>query len=390
LRGHFGLLKQITIGIDAANIRLGGGITHLAEILNSVDVDSLKIQKMIVWAGQKTLDQLPNFPWLEKICPPNLNGALISRAFWQVFCLSDAARSKQCDVLLVPGGSYLGNFKPVVTMSQNLLPFEWTEIIRHQSILISLKMLILRQVQGFSFKRSNGVIFLTQYAKERVLSVIGKMNAPLIVIHHGFNHGFDRKPKTQQPLNQYSQTNPLNILYVSNIDVYKHQVEVVEAIFQLRQKGFPISLTLIGPAVPGYLQQLNATLDRCDPERQWAQYLGQVPYDDLPSYYQQADIGLFASSCETFGIILLEKMSAGLPIACSNKSAMPEILKESGVYFDPDNALDIELTLERFISQEHLRTEKSALSFRESKKYEWAKCAQETFNFVSQIARKAL
>ena len=115
-----------------------------------------------------------------------------------------------------------------------------------------------------------------------------------------------------------------------------------------------------------------------------------MPYGDLPSYYQQADIGLFASSCETFGIILLEKMSAGLPIACSNKSAMPEILKESGVYFDPDNALDIELTLERFISQEHLRAEKSALSFRESKKYEWAKCAQETFNFVSQITRKAL
>jgi hypothetical protein len=142
LRGHFGLLKQITIGIDAANIRLGGGITHLAEILNSVDVDSLKIQKMIVWAGQKTLDQLPNFPWLEKICPPNLNGALISRAFWQVFCLSDAARSRQCDVLLVPGGSYLGNFKPVVTMSQNLLPFEWTEIIRHQSVLISLACIL--------------------------------------------------------------------------------------------------------------------------------------------------------------------------------------------------------------------------------------------------------
>ena len=115
-----------------------------------------------------------------------------------------------------------------------------------------------------------------------------------------------------------------------------------------------------------------------------------MPYSDLSGYYQQADIGLFASSCETFGIILLEKMAAGLPIACSNQSAMPEILKEAGVYFDPVNATDIELTLERFISQEDLRASKSALSYRESKNYQWAKCAQETFTFVSQIARKAL
>ena len=128
-------------------------------------------------------------------------------------------------------------------------------------------------------------------------------------------------------------------MYVSNIDAYKHQTEVVEAIDQVRQKGFPISLTMIGPAIPRYLSQLNSVLDRRDPQRVWAKYLGQVPYGDLPAYYQQADIGLFASSCETFGIILLEKMSAGLPIACSSKSAMPEILKDTGVYFDPDNMI---------------------------------------------------
>ena len=388
LRGHFGLQKQITIGIDAANIRLGGGVTHLAEILKEVDVGSLGIRNVIVWAGQKTLDQLPNHSWLQKNCPPKLNGNLFLRAFWQVFCLSSAVKSAGCDVLLVPGGSYLGGFKPVVTISQNLLPFEWTEILRNHSLWITLKMLILRKVQSFSFRRSDGVIFLTQYAKERVLSVVGKIHARTTVIHHGFNHRFDNAPRVQKSLSEYTRSNPFEILYVSNIDVYKHQIEVVEAIYQLRQKGIPVALTMIGPAVPSYLRQLNSSLAQYDPNGQWARYLGQVPYSELPRYYQQADIGLFASSCEAFGIILLEKMSAGLPIACSSKSAMPEILKDAGVYFDPDDPLDIELTLERFISQGQLRSEKCALSFLESKKYQWAKCAQETFSFVSQIARK--
>ena len=388
LRGHFGLLKQITIGIDAANIRLGGGVTHLSEILAGVDIHALNIGKIIVWAGKKTVEQLPSYPWLQKISPPPLDGNLFSRAFWQAFRLSSAAKAQHCDVLLVPGGSYVGNFKPVVTISQNLLPFEWTEIVRNQSIFSTIKMLILRKVQSYSFRRSDGVIFLTQYAKDRVLSVVGNICALTTVIHHGFNRRFDRAPKPQRPMNDYSFDEPLNILYVSNIDAYKHQTEVVEAIDQLRQKGFPISLTMIGPAIPRYLSQLNSVLDRRDPQHAWAKYLGQVPYEDLPAYYQKADIGLFASSCETFGIILLEKMSAGLPVACSSKSAMPEILKDTGVYFDPDNVIDIELTLERFISQEQLRADKSAASFIESKNYQWVKCAQETFAFVANIARK--
>ena len=389
LRGHFGLLKQITIGIDAANIRLGGGITHLAEILGGVDIHALNIEKIIVWAGKKTAAQLPSYFWLQKIVPPQLNGHLPDRVFWQAFRLSDAAREQGCDILLIPGGSYVGNFKPVVTISQNLLPFEWTEIVRNKSIFTAIKMMILRQVQRFSFRRSDGIIFLTQYAKDRVLSVIGDIPALTTVIHHGLNHQLDRTPKSQRSIDDYSFEEPLNIIYVSNIDVYKHQIEVVEAIYQLRQKGFPLSLTMVGPAISGYLKRLNEVLDQRDPQRSWARYLGQVPYRELPAYYQMADIGLFASSCETFGIILLEKMSAGLPIACSRKSAMPEILKDTGVYFDPNNVLDIEITLERFITQVQLRSNKSALSFQESKNYQWEKCAQETFSFVSQIARKA-
>lgn len=388
MRGYFGLQKHITIGIDAANIRLGGGITHLAEILDGVDVQALGIDKVIVWSSKKTAAQLPHYSWLHKITPPQLEGNLLSRVFWQSFRLSNAAYEQGCDVLLVPGGSYVGSFRPVVTMSQNLLPFEWTEIVRNQSLLTTIKMLLLRYVQARSFRRSDGVIFLTEYAKNRVLSVIGHLQARMTVIYHGFNHQFDQAPKQQKAIGDYSLDLPFHILYVSNIDVYKHQIEVVEAVHQLRKQGLPVKLTLIGPATPKYLKKLNQALDWHDPQRSWAQYLGQKAYTDLPFYYQRADIGLFASSCETFGITLLEKMSAGLPIACSNKSAMPEILKDGGVYFDPDDALDIELTLGRFIAQKELRQEKSAMSFSESSKYQWAQCAQETFAFIANIARK--
>ena len=49
-------------------------------------------------------------------------------------------------------------------------------------------------------------------------------------------------------------------------------------------------------------------------------------------------MGLFASSCENLPNILLETMGARLPIACSNRQPMPEILGEGGEYFDPEKS----------------------------------------------------
>lgn len=381
--------NRITIGIDAANIRLGGGITHLAEILKVLDVQSMGIDQIVIWGCQNTLGQLPNAPWLKKISPAKLNGNLISRVIWQTFSLSRAATKEGCNILLVPGGSYFGSFHPVVTISQNLLPFEWGEIFRNQSILMALKMIVLRYVQGFSFKHSDGVIFLTEYAKSRVCAVIGASLKNSIVIPHGQTTQFCQPPRRQKKWNEYSMENPIEILYVSNVDVYKHQIEVLDAVNQLRLRGLPLKLTMIGHAVPGYSNKLLAKLDQLDSVRAWANYLGMVKYEELGAFYNRADIGIFASSCETFGIILLEKMAAGLPIACSNMSSMHEILQDGGIYFDPDNPKDIANSLEELILSQDLRTQKSLMSYRRSSDYSWSRCADETFSYTLKIADAA-
>jgi hypothetical protein len=54
----------IRIGIDATNIRIGGGITHLLELLNAVEPNSMGVKEIIVWGGERVLGALPNKPWL--------------------------------------------------------------------------------------------------------------------------------------------------------------------------------------------------------------------------------------------------------------------------------------------------------------------------------------
>ena len=91
--------------------------------------------------------------------------------------------------------------------------------------------------------------------------------------------------------------------------------------------------------------------------------MGAVAHAEIQYIYQKADIAVFASSCETFGQILIEYMAAGLPVACSNKSAMPELLGDAGVYFEPEQPEDIARVLHEMVISPNLRAKKAKASY---------------------------
>ncbi|MBC7490134.1 MAG: glycosyltransferase, partial [Glaciimonas sp.] len=284
------------------------------ELLRAAQPAGHDIDHIVVWGGKPTLKALEAQPWLSKRNPPALDKGLLQRTLWQRYRLSQAARDEGCDVLFVPGGSYAGNFHPVVTMSQNLLPFEMPELLRYGWTLFMLRLLLLRLTQSRSFRKADGVIFLTEYARDVVLRVTGKLRGQTCIVPHGLNPRFNKAPKLQCAIAEYDDAHPYRVLYVSIIDQYKHQWHVVEAVAALRKQGFPIVLDLVGPAYPPALKRLNQTIDRVDAVRRWVHYHGAIPFNELHLRYAEADLGLFASSCENMPNILLETMASGLPI----------------------------------------------------------------------------
>jgi glycosyltransferase involved in cell wall biosynthesis len=376
----------LVVGIDATNLRRGGGLTHLIELLAAAEPEKHGIGRIVVWGGAQTLGQLPDRDWLDKLNPTTLNRGLLRRTWWQRFSLSRAAHAAGCDVLFVPGGSYAGNFRPVVTMSRNLLPFEWQELRRYGWSSTTLKLIVLRYTQTRTFRGADGVIFLTEYARQIVEKVTGQIADKTAIIPHGVNPRFQIKPREQRAIGEYTESNPYRLLYVSIIDQYKHQWHVVEAVHALRQEGYPIVLELVGMAYLPSLTRLQAAIARFDPEGRWVRYHGAVPYEGLHQIYRQADLGLFASSCENMPNILLETMAAGLPVACSNRGPMPEVLGDAGLYFNPENPADIAQALRKLILSAELRNEKAKASFARARQFSWARCADQTFSFLAEIA----
>jgi glycosyltransferase involved in cell wall biosynthesis len=376
------------LGIDASNIRFGGGVTHLVELLRAADPPASGFSRVIVWGGRGTLGRLEDRDWLIKASEPLLNKNLAGRIFWQRFQLSRMARDNECDLLFVPGGSYAGDFRPVVTMSRNMLPFEWREMRRYGWSLLTLRNLMLRYTQARTFRRADGLIFLTDYARSVVLPLTGGTSAKVATIPHGVDESFVCPTREQLPITSFTPENPFRILYVSIIEVYKHQWHVARAVARLREEGWPVILELAGPAYPPALRRLNETLRREDPVGEIVHYLGAVPYPELPELYRRADLVLFASSCENMPNILLEGMASGLPIACSNRGPMPEILGSGGVYFDPEDPEQIAEAIRKLIASPDLRAEKAGDGFARAKEYSWTRCARETFAFLARVAAR--
>ena len=374
------------LGIDASNLRGGGGVTHLAELLRAADPIAHGFQQVVIWASQATLVRLEDRSWLSKRTDPLLESHYLRRALWQRNQLGKLAQTEGCDLLFIPGGSFATDFRPVVTMSRNLLPFEWRELLRYGWSMFSLKLLLLRWSQSRSFQQANGVIFLTQYAQDAVKKVTGQLPGQTTIIPHGIDGRFFQLPRVQRPLAEYRDEQPFRLLYVSIIDTYKHQWQVAEAVTQLRAEGLPVVLDLIGPAYPPALRRLQRTLQRVDPTGGFIRYWGAVPHHELHARYAAADLGIFASSCENMPNILLEGMASGLPIACSNRGPMPEILGDAGVYFDPERPDEIAAALRKLIADPELRGRCAEGSYATAQRYSWQRCAQETFAFMRKIA----
>ena len=375
------------LGIDASNIRGGGGgVTHLAELLRAAEPAAHGFERVAVWAAAATLERLEDRPWLSKRTDPVLEAShYLRRALWQRNRLGGLAQAEGCDLLFVPGGSFATGFRPVVSMSQNLLPFEWREMARHGCSVFTLKMALLRWSQSRSFRMADGTVFLTEHAQQRVEAAAGALRGLTAIVPHGIDDRFFLPPRAQRPLAECSDAHPMRVLYVSIVAAYKHQWRVAEAVAALRAEGLPVALDLVGPAYPSALPRLLRTLRRVDPAGRAIRYLGAIPHRELHAQYAAADIGLFASSCENMPNILLEGMASGLPMACSGRGPMPEMLGAAGVYFDPERPDEIAAALRRLSADPGLRARLAEDAYAKARQYSWGRCARETFAFFRQV-----
>ena len=130
------------------------------------------------------------------------------------------------------------------------------------------------------------------------------------------------------------------------------------------------------------MKKLLAVIQRRPKYNKRIEISESINYHSLPEVYRDSDLFVYASTCETFGLTVLEAMAGGLPIACSNKSSMKEVLLDCGLYFDPLDAGSISDCMIKLFNSKELRRTLGVAAAQRAKKFTWKRSSDDTFNFL--------
>jgi glycosyltransferase involved in cell wall biosynthesis len=373
------------IGIDASRCRSGGARAHLIGIIGNLLAEKYDIIEVHLWTFKQLADVIPKRSWLKVYSPKSLEKNLFNQLWWQATQLTKEAKLVRCEVLFTADASTFCRFDPMVILNQDMLSYESSILQKYSWGQERFRLLVLRYIQNLALKHARGVIFLTIYAAEVVQKSCGKLRNVTCI-----PHGVDNEFKSINQMTKWPEFNeqPIRCLYISNALLYKNIENVIKAVTSLRKYGVNLILDLVGGGCGKARESVDSQILKSDPEGNFITMHEFLPHKNVPDILAKSHVFIFASSCETFGITLLEAMCAGLPIACSNLSSLPETLMDGGVYFSPDDPDSIADSINSLINNHTKRETLSLRAKQISSKYSWEMCSEKTFSFITQIVRQ--
>ena len=173
-------------------------------------------------------------------------------------------------------------------------------------------------------------------------------------------------------------------LFVGTIEPRKNIVTLLDAYARL-----PVSVRRQWPLIlTGYKgwqsEAIHARIK--DAERQgWARYLGFLPAEDLPGLYAGARLFAFPSLYEGFGLPVLEAMSSGVPVVCSDSSSLPEVVGSAALMCAPMDVETLAMNLLKGLEDNIWRTQAVTQGLQQSAGFSWERCAQETIAVYQKL-----
>lgn len=379
LRGRF-----MIIGIDAHNIRSGGGLVHLIELVSRSKPKKHKFKKIVVFSSQKTLDSLPNFFWIEKVAVEISEYSIVARIRY-ADQLDRLLFTFQCDHLLVLGGVYLGGFPSLTVIQQNLLPFSKDQLKTYFGTFFGLKLWLLRLLYSFTMRKAQNIIFLTNYSKSLVAKHLGVINANQFVIYHGVSDNFRMQRRRLRSVQDGSVDKPFRLVYVSTISLYKHQLEVIQAAVNLRRAhGWNLRIDLVGSVGHRLREQLTQYIEFAALNMIPVCYHGILSRQELRNLLNNSDAALWMSNCEAFGMGLTEYMVCGLPVIAADHGSTRELMGNNFGYCDPKDVESIAESISAVITDVQIMEQLVRDNLRRSVRFDWEMAVSGTLQVCTE------
>ena len=232
---------------------------------------------------------------------------------------------------------------------------------------------------GFAYmvKKAAGIICVSQATADEVLSKAGKhLGNRLHVIHEGVDPMFfdESDEKCLVDLPGLPPKGTPFCLAAGAISPRKNVLSIVHAMERLKD-DLPHHLCLVGGAGWDVTEVFRRFHDSPIGER--IHYLGYVSDAQLHALYSLADVFVYPSLFEGFGLTVLEAMASGCPVVTSNISSLPEVAGDAAVLVDPYDVSSIAKAIFEVCSDTTFNTEISSLGKKRAQKFSWDQCARQ-------------
>ncbi|MDX8408966.1 MAG: glycosyltransferase family 1 protein [Mariprofundales bacterium] len=225
--------------------------------------------------------------------------------------------------------------------------------------------------------RADAIIAVSSATKIDLIECMGIAASRISVIHEGVEPHFFIAPDDPAIAKVVARHRiPANymIFLVGTPEPRKNLMRTIAAV---RAAKTDLPLVIVGPVAP-----LRAMIDEGD---DLVHLIGSVSDDELPLLLAGAEMALYPSLYEGFGLPLLEAMAAGTPVITSNVSACPEVVDDAGICVDPYDEHALAIAIARLHGDEALRMQLRQRGKMRAETLSWHRAAQQTLALYRQL-----
>lgn len=293
--------------------------------------------------------------------------------------------SRKVDVFHHPYGLMLPvNDRANVMTVPDLIP-------RHLPQFCTAGTIALAEEAFACLDRMDVILTFSQHTKAAIMESLGVPGDKIRVIPLAANAQFRpvEKESRRAVLAKLGLDTQPYVLYLGSLDPRKNVSRLIEGFGRLRQEAPSIEhqLVLAGPL--GWMTDIVFdTIERLRLQSQ-VRWLAHVPFDELPALLGGADVFVYPSLYEGFGLPPLEAMACGTPVVASRATSLPEVVGDAALLVDASQVNEITEAMHRVITDRALHARLAAKGVARAKAFSWRETGRLTLAAYEEAATVA-
>jgi len=373
----------LTFGCDGARSGIGQYTINLlhefASLSNDIEFEILTHRsEKDIYVLQS--DRFTQLSFSDKLTNPMAN------LCWQQVALPHLCIRKKYDLLFFPAANRRIPFYVPCPTVGTVHDFSTMHIHARYDVF---RVFYQTQVLPLFVRRLTRVIAVSESTKRDIIKFARVPEERVCLIANGVNTRIyfprPRDSSVSRVCLKHGVCDPY-LLYVSRIDhPSKNHIRLIRTFERLKATlELPHQLVLIGS--DWYqAEEVHRVAERSLYSKDIV-FTGFVAEEELPYLYSGANVFIYPSLYEGFGIPLLEAMASGVPVACSNVSSLPEVAGDAALLFDPYDEESIAEAIKLLLYDPELHNRHIQKGLLRSKEFDWKATASSTLDLICDVA----